>query len=71
MIWEPSKVGCYWNSGDFHIATRVAFENGREVLTWPKSGYVLTRKFVELGIFKTLKAAQRAAKAFDKQQEAA
>lgn len=61
LDWAPSKVGCYWNAAEYHIAIRVLIENGKQVLTYPKSGYVLTRDFEELGVFKSLKAAQLAA----------
>jgi len=61
MKWTPAKVGCWWYSGEFTIGTRVSFENGKTVLTYPKSGYVLTRKREEVGLYKTLRAAQRAA----------
>jgi len=61
MKWTPAKVGCWWYSGEFTIGTRVSFENGEMVYTYPKSGYVLTRDREELGIYPTLRGAQEAA----------
>lgn len=61
LTWEPSRVGCYWDSGEFHIGTRVAVENGKQIFTYPQSGYCLMRNREELGLYKTLKSAQRAA----------
>lgn len=68
LAWTPSKIGCYWNAEEYHIATRVLIENGKQVLTYPKSGYVLTRYFEELGVFKSLKSAQLAAQKIEDKQ---
>jgi hypothetical protein len=61
LTWTPAAVGCYWNAGDFHIGTSVLYLHGKPVLTFPQSAYVLMRNRVELGRYKTLRAAQRAA----------
>jgi hypothetical protein len=61
LNWEPAAVGCYWNAGEFTISTRVTYSQGKAVLTYPSSGYALTQNREERGIYKTLKAAQRAA----------
>lgn len=66
LDWVPAKVGCYWDSaaGGYVIHTRVT---GAWPPRWPESGYVLTRDSGrgrdEVGVYKTLKAAQRAAEA--------
>lgn len=64
LTWTHSQVGCYWYAGSFTIATRVLVENGKMVFTYPKSGYVLTQSFEELGIYKTLAKAQKAAEKY-------
>lgn len=51
MEWIPAKVGCYWTSGEFFIATT----------TDSRGSYCLTRNREEVGHYKTLRAAQRAA----------
>lgn len=61
LTWTPAKVGCYWSAGLFFISTRILVQDGKMVMTYPQSGYVLRCDRQELGIFKTLKAAQRAA----------
>lgn len=61
LVWEPAEVGCYWNSGPFHIATyRMAGDDGTSY-AFPASGYRLTREFIELGNYPTLEEAQAAA----------
>jgi hypothetical protein len=61
LEWEQAKVGCHWMAADFFISTRITYENGKAILTYPRSGYVLTHNRAEVGMYKTLKAAQRAA----------
>lgn len=61
LNWEPAAVGCYWNAGEFTISTCVTYIQGKAVLAYPSSGYVLTQNREERGIYKTLEAAQRAA----------
>ncbi len=61
LTWVPAAIGCYWSAGDFTIGTCVQYENGKPILTFPKSHYLLTRNRDEIGRYKTLKAAKRAA----------
>ena len=62
LNWTPAKVGCSWSTREFCISTRVTVRNGRAVLTYPDSGYVLVRiPGEEIGLYKTLRAAQLAA----------
>lgn len=63
LTWTQADVGCYWTADTFTISTRVVFRDGRTVYTYPDSGYVLTRNRRELGTYRTLAAAQRAAQA--------
>jgi hypothetical protein len=65
LKWNPAKVGCYWYADlgleCFAISTVITYENGRMILTYPKSGYDLHHNRNRVGRFKTLKAAQREA----------
>ncbi len=60
MEWTKADIGCYWNSGEFHISSQTVIKNGRRMLG--KSGYMLTKNRHQIGIFKTLQAAQLAAR---------
>ncbi len=57
MTWTPAKVGCYWNSGPYHIGTFQTIEDGRIM----GSGYRLSVNGKRLGEFYTLAMAQRRA----------
>jgi hypothetical protein len=65
LEWKPAKVGCYWfaerGQKFFAISTVVQYQNGQAILTFPSSYYALYANTHELGRFKTLKEAQRAA----------
>lgn len=62
LNWIQGAIGCYWSADDsWQIRTRVAIVNGKHVLTYPQSGYVLSRNYREIGLYKSLKAAQRTA----------
>lgn len=62
LNWVQAAIGCYWSADDeWEICTRVSIVNGKHVLTYPQSGYALSRNRQEIGLYKSLKAAQRAA----------
>lgn len=77
MQWKPASVGCHWFASretrfgpqHFAISTRTLYINGQPVRTFPESGYALYCNTAELGIFKTLRAAERAAERTPRRKE--
>jgi hypothetical protein len=63
LEWIQAAIGCYWSADGFRIHTSTEVIDGKLALTFPQSGYVLSRteENRRLGIFKTLRAAQNAA----------
>ena len=66
LTWIPAAVGCYWNAEEFTVGTATSYRDGKAVLTFPDSAYVLTRNREEVGRFKSLGEAQRMAGRYPK-----
>ena len=65
LVWTKAQVGCYWQSGPWHISSVSAVRAGRIVYSCPGSYYSVRRNRKELGRFATLDEAKEFA---DEQQ---
>jgi hypothetical protein len=59
LTWIPASVGCYWDAGEYHISTYTT--GASQIPPFPDSGYRLTRNREEIGCYKGLATAKRAA----------
>lgn len=60
MTWTPAKVGCYWDSGEYHISTFQVigpFDGSGRL----RSGYRLSREREPIGEYRTFEEATDAA----------